>query len=89
MRKKIVIGLVGVIILIEFVVIGYNTVLKVFYPTEYSEYVYKYSEKYDIEPAWIFAIIKAESNFKKDIVSRKRSNRINADYGRNCKGNCK
>lgn len=65
----------------------YHITLQILYPTKYAEYVYIYSEKYDIEPAWIFAIIKAESNFNKDIVSRKWGNRSYANYGRNCKGN--
>ena len=39
------------------------------YKQEYSEYVNKYAEKYEIDPMWIYAIIKVESNFNKDATS--------------------
>ena len=34
------------------------------YPTQYEEYVTKYSTEYNVEPAFIYAVIKTESNFK-------------------------
>ena len=40
------------------------------YPHTYSEYINKYSEKYDIESNWIFALIKAESNFESTVISQ-------------------
>ena len=40
------------------------------YPKKYEEYVYKYSEELDIDPMLTFAIIKTESNFKEDTVSK-------------------
>lgn len=46
-----------------------NYILKKIYKTEYSEYVYKYSEENDIDPLLTFSIIKAESNFKRHIKS--------------------
>ena len=33
------------------------------YPTEYEEYVIKYSNEYDIDPRYIFAVIRTESSF--------------------------
>lgn len=33
------------------------------YPTEYEEYVIKYSAEYDIDPRYIFAVINTESHF--------------------------
>lgn len=59
----------------------YHIILKAYYPDMYSEEVEKFSEKYGIEKHWIYALIKAESNFKKDSVSRKRSCWFNATYG--------
>ena len=47
----------------------YTVILKKFYPDKYAEYVYKYSEEYNVESDWVFALIKTESNFKPDIVS--------------------
>ena len=40
------------------------------YPREYRDFVTKYSEKYGVPEELIFAVIKAESNFKSDAVSR-------------------
>ena len=46
-----------------------NYILKKIYKTEYSEYVYKYSEENGIDPLLTFSIIKAESNFQRNIKS--------------------
>ena len=75
MKKKF--RLVVIIILI-LVVIGIvclkvvNIPQKIYqriYKVEYSEYVYKYAEEYNVDPLMIFAIIKAESNFNPNVVS--------------------
>ena len=42
---------------------------RLIYPKNFSEYVIKYSEKYAVPSDLVFAIIKAESNFKSDAVS--------------------
>lgn len=47
-----------------------NFILKKIYKTDYSEYVYKYSEENNIDPLLTFAIIKAESNFNRNIKSK-------------------
>ena len=47
-----------------------DIILKKIYPAAYSEYVYKYSEEYDVDSNLIFAIIKAESNFNPNVVSK-------------------
>ena len=39
------------------------------YPTRYDEYVEQYSEKYNIDKYFIYAIIKTESNFNENAVS--------------------
>lgn len=41
------------------------------YPREYSEYVEKYSEMYGVPKEIIYAIIKVESNFDPNAVSKK------------------
>lgn len=45
-------------------------ILSHFYQKEYSEYVYQYANEANIDPLLIFAVIKTESNFKEDIVSK-------------------
>ena len=70
---KILIILV-VIVLIMVLLFGVlklqNIILKKIYPMDYSEYVYKYAEEYDVDPILVFAIIKAESNFNPNVVSK-------------------
>lgn len=44
--------------------------LKLIYKIGYSEYVEEFSEKYNVEKELIYAIIKVESNFDKDAVSK-------------------
>lgn len=45
-------------------------VLMYLYPQKYEEYVYKYSNELDIDPLLTLSIIKAESNFDEDVVSK-------------------
>lgn len=40
-------------------------------PKDYSDIIYSAAEKYEIDPALIRAVIKAESNFRPDAISRK------------------
>ena len=44
-------------------------ILRYLYPQKYQEFVYKYSEELGIDPMLTYAIIKAESNFDKDVIS--------------------
>ncbi len=39
------------------------------YPTDYEEYVLKYSKEYDIDPRFVFAVIYTESHFDPNAVS--------------------
>lgn len=47
-----------------------DIIYKNMYPINYSEYVYKYSNQNNVDPLLIFAIIKAESNFDPNAVSK-------------------
>jgi len=67
----------------------YSITLKKLYPVTYSDYVSEYSNKYGIEKNWIFALIKAESNFDEKIVSQSGAVRSYASYGKNRIRSCR
>lgn len=70
-RKVLIIVFTILICLILFKVFDvYSMILKIFYPDTYAEYVDEYAEKYNIDREWVFALIKAESNFKEESVSQ-------------------
>jgi soluble lytic murein transglycosylase len=48
----------------------FNVMLKVNYPIKYADSVAKYSHKYDIDPYLVLSIIKAESKFNPNAISR-------------------
>ena len=53
-----------------------DELLKIIYKTEYKEYVEKYSEEYNVDKYLVYALIKAESNFKMDATSNKNAKGI-------------
>ena len=68
-KTIITIAVILILVLLLKIFDIYNLVQKQFYRQEYSEYVNKYAEINDIDPMWIYAIIKVESNFNKDATS--------------------
>ena len=72
MKKIKIIVLISFIFIILFNITNIEKIiLKKYYPIKFQEYVYKYSEKYEIDPLLIFAIIKTESNFNERSVSNR------------------
>lgn len=71
-----------IILIVGFLGIGKNKILRIIYPKTYREFVSLYSEEYGVDENLIFAVIKAESNFDDEAVSHKEAIRFNADYGR-------
>ena len=75
MHKKIakVIAILIAVILIIIAIFRISNIQEILgkkiYKQQYSEYVNKYAQMYDIDPLWIYAIIKVESNFNKDAKS--------------------
>ena len=68
------------IIVIIFVAFNFESIkdmiLETLYPTKYSQYVEKYCKEYEVDKYLIYAMIKAESNFKEEVVSHKGANGI-------------
>lgn len=62
-----------VIVLILAAALNYKNIIKVFYPLKYSDYVIKYSRKYDLDPYFVTAVIKTESNFNENARSSKNA----------------
>ena len=70
-NKKLIIFVIIIIIMFIFLGLYKNDILRIIYPKTYGEIVSSYSQKYDVEENLIFAVIKAESNFKNEAVSHK------------------
>ncbi|MBO4452475.1 MAG: lytic transglycosylase domain-containing protein [Clostridia bacterium] len=65
---SVIVVLAAIICTVLFAVVP--EVKKQSYPREYSEYVGKYCAEYDVPEPLVYAVIKTESNFKADAVSR-------------------
>lgn len=63
-KLLIVLLLLGV--LTSFGIVAYGTSTR---PVEYTEYINKYAEEYDVDPLLILSVIKVESNFRTDAQS--------------------
>lgn len=69
-RIIVIVTLILIAVILFNVVNIQNFVLKKIYKLEYSEYVEKYAQMYNIDPLWIYAIIKVESNFDENAKSK-------------------
>lgn len=75
MKKNKLLVIIPIIIL-SLIIIGMIAgyyILKYLYPKDYSEYIEKYAEMYEVEPELIYAMVKEESNFNKDANSSKKA----------------
>lgn len=70
-NKKLIIFIIIIIIIFIFLGLYKNDILKLIYPKKYSDIISNYSQKYNVDENLIFAVIKAESNFKNEAVSHK------------------
>lgn len=67
--KKVLLGLVLICSLC--VIIRYIVFPKVMYPISYKDQVFASAEKYNIDPFLVFAIMKAESKFNTNAISKR------------------
>lgn len=73
-RIKIIIIMLLIVLLITFLIGPIKKqIINNLYKKEYSEYVTKYAEMYDVEEDLIYALIKAESNFDPNAVSHQNA----------------
>lgn len=75
-RRKRNYGVAILIILVLSIALGFlldagiTFIEKKIYPVKYSEYVEKYSKEYNVPVSLLYAVIKTESDFEADAVSR-------------------
>ena len=69
-NKILIVGII-VLMIIVFLVVFKDKILKIIYPKTYKEIVSVYADKYNVDENIIFSVIKAESNFENNAVSHK------------------
>lgn len=69
-KKRIAVCLILLLILAVTAVFAVDELQKKSYPREYSEFVSKYCAEYEVPESLAYAVIRTESGFKKDAVSR-------------------
>ena len=72
-NKKILIFIGIILIIVVFLGIFKDKILKIIYPKNYKEVVSIYAEKYGVDENLVFAVIKAESNFDENAVSHREA----------------
>lgn len=68
--SKRVFALVLAAVIIAGCCFGYVSVMKTLYPVKYDEFVEMYTTEYNLEKSFVFAVIKCESSFDKNAVSK-------------------
>ena len=71
MKKKLILILFIIIVLGIALYAEKNQILKYIYPKKYSEYVEFYAKEYNLDENLVYSVIKAESKFKEEAVSRR------------------
>lgn len=68
---KFIRWLIGFCIFIAICLFALYCTICIVFPIKYIDTIEKYSQKYDLDPAFVCAIIKTESNFKPEVTSHK------------------
>ncbi len=66
---KFISVLIVAVLLVSLLVYSRRVYLKNAYPIKYGEYVEKYCEEYNLDPYFVFAVIRTESNFTPNVHS--------------------
>ncbi|MGL5714935.1 MAG: lytic transglycosylase domain-containing protein [Paraclostridium sp.] len=73
-KKKFIAIVVSLIVLgLGFVCIRNKTLLKITHPRFYKEYVETYSKEFGVDKSLVYSVIKTESKFNKNAISRKEA----------------
>lgn len=67
--KKTLIIILSAAVILGSVILGSFAVARSLYPTDYADFVEAYSQKYNLEKSFVFAVIKCESGFDERAVS--------------------
>lgn len=70
-NKKIIILVIVIVLAALF--LNINNIFKKIYPMKYSEYIFKYSAQYNLDPYFVAAVIKTESNFDPNAESKQKA----------------
>ncbi len=72
-KIKLVSLILLLLLVIVLVINNTTTILKLFYPIKYKSYVEEHSRNFNIDPNFVYAIIKAESGFDPEAVSHRNA----------------
>ena len=70
MKFKKIIKILCLVILVV-ILINIKSIFKSFYPVKYEDQIFKYSQKYKVDPSLVAAVIRAESNFNEKATSHR------------------
>ena len=69
-----VIKIIAILAILIFAVYwGKTIILRMLYKTDYRQYVEKYAEKYGVEKELLYAVIKVESKFDPNAISKSKA----------------
>ncbi len=72
-NKKRLISIFFIFLILILLTILLHNVSRTMYPLKYEELVAEYSERYDLDPFLVMAVIRTESSFRHNAVSKKNA----------------
>ena len=67
--KKVIALILTMAVLLSVIYFGTLSLLKTLYPLKYEDYVEVYAKENNLSPAFVYAVIKCESNFDNEALS--------------------